>query len=99
MGLIKVDNEFIKEHISFITIGDKKMDLTNKTISEIASIIHKDWGEKVYFGARPYLEAMEEVNDVNDRYMFEDGKTQVLYFEYLARRSCARSQSRAKEKD
>lgn len=56
------------------------MDLTNKSISEIAYIIREDWGAKVYFGAIPYLFAMTEIDSVNDKFGCEDGKTQVLYF-------------------
>lgn len=54
-------------------------DLSTLTIREIARIIKADW-KKVYFGAVPYLEVMHYFDHVTDRYLFEDGKTQVLYF-------------------
>jgi hypothetical protein len=54
-------------------------DLTNLSISEIASLIRKDW-TKVYFGAEPYLRAMRSLNDINDNYYADSGKSVVLYF-------------------
>jgi hypothetical protein len=54
--------------------------LPTMTISQIARIIAKDWGNKVYFGAKPYLQAMFYVDNLSDRYGLEDGKTQVIYF-------------------
>ena len=51
-----------------------------RTLKEIANEVHRDWGEKVYFGARPYLEAMEELNTVHDRYVLDSGASIVRYF-------------------
>lgn len=45
----------------------------------IANEIKQDW-KKVYFGAVPYLEAMQCLNKVTDNYIADDGKTIVLYF-------------------
>ena len=45
----------------------------------IAGEIKKDWG-KVYFGAVPYLNAMSAMNDVNDNYGLDSGKSIVAYF-------------------
>ena len=53
---------------------------TARPIHEIASEIKKDWGAKVYFGAKPYLDAMSCVSKPSDSYGCEDGKTQVIYF-------------------
>ena len=54
---------------------------TIKTLSicAIARIIKSDW-QKVYFGAVPYLNAMYSVENMNDTYGCEDGRTQVIYF-------------------
>ena len=53
----------------------------NKTrpLHVIASEIRKDW-KKVYFGAEPYLDAMSNLDNVNQNYLFDTGKSIVLYF-------------------
>ena len=56
-----------------------KMDLTGKSISDLARIIRADWAS-VNFGAKPYLNAMRSIENLNDAYGCEDGRTQVLYF-------------------
>jgi len=48
-------------------------------LSEIAEVIEADW-EKVNFAARPYLSAMMTLESINDRYMFDSGRSIVLYF-------------------
>ena len=55
------------------------MDLTNLTISQIASLVEKNW-EKVNFGARPYLDAMYSLSTIQDNYGLDDGASIVLYF-------------------
>jgi len=50
-----------------------------RPLYEIASEIKKDWA-KVYFGAVPYLEAMSTLDSIDDDYMFDSGKSIVLYF-------------------
>lgn len=55
------------------------MDLQDKSISEIAKIIRKDW-KKVRFSAEPYLQAMLTLNSLEDTYGLEDGYSIVLYF-------------------
>lgn len=60
-----------------------KVECTNgmvRPLSEIAREIRKDWGSKVYFGARPYLEAMYSLNSVSDKYGYDSAKSIVLYF-------------------
>ena len=54
--------------------------LEQKSVSELASIIRKDWGAKVNFGAVPYLSAMQTIDSVNDSYGMDSGKSIVLYF-------------------
>lgn len=52
---------------------------TTRPLCEIAAEIKKDW-KKVYFGAKPYLDAMATLNSINDNYGWDSGKTIVLYF-------------------
>jgi hypothetical protein len=49
------------------------------TISEIAAMVEADW-KKVYFGARPYLDAMYSLTSVDQSYGFDDGRSIVRYF-------------------
>lgn len=50
-----------------------------RPLSSIAHEVFDKWGEKVYFGARPYLEAMLELNTISDNYMADSGESVVLY--------------------
>ena len=45
----------------------------------IASEIRKDW-KKVNYAAKPYLEAMAGLGDINDSYGYDSGKGIVRYF-------------------
>jgi hypothetical protein len=57
-----------------------KTTTATRPLHEIAREIRKDWGAKVYFGAKPYLDAMASLDSVNDNYGWDSGKTIVLYF-------------------
>ena len=50
-----------------------------RSLSTIAREIKRDW-KKVNYGAKPYLDAMLSLNNVNDNYMFDSGVSVVLYF-------------------
>lgn len=50
-----------------------------RPLHEIAREIRSDW-KPVYFGAKPYLEAMLDLDDVNDRYGADDGRYIINYF-------------------
>ena len=50
-----------------------------RNLSEIAAEIRKDW-KPVNFAARPYLEAMAELNSMKDSYYADSAKSVVLYF-------------------
>jgi len=52
---------------------------TNRPLYEIAAEIRKDW-KKVYFGAVPYLDAMQTLDRIEDNYIMDSGKSIVLYF-------------------
>lgn len=51
-----------------------------RSLSVIANEIRKDWGNKIYFGAVPYLEAMMTLDKITDNYMFDSAETIVIYF-------------------
>jgi len=55
------------------------MKKTNRTLSEIAYEIKQKWS-KVYFGAVPYLDAMMQLNSVNDNFGWDSGDSIVRYF-------------------
>ena len=50
-----------------------------RAIKDIAKEIRSDW-KKPYFGAVPYLEAMETLNSIEDDYYLDSAKSIVLYF-------------------
>ena len=50
-----------------------------RPLNVIANEIKKDW-KNVYFGAIPYLIAMECLNSINDNYGMDSAKNIVLYF-------------------
>lgn len=50
-----------------------------RDINEIAYEIEELW-RKPYFGAKPYIEAMQWVRKPDDPYGCDDGKDLVLYF-------------------
>ncbi|MFA5936127.1 MAG: hypothetical protein WC787_04740 [Patescibacteria group bacterium] len=54
-------------------------DLKTMKICEIAKLIIKDW-EKIDEGAKQYLEAMLEMNTVDDRYGLDSGSSIISYF-------------------
>ena len=58
----------------------KKVKAPARPLNVIASEISKDWGNKVNFGAVPYLGAMRSLNSVNDPYGQDSGKSIVAYF-------------------
>lgn len=51
----------------------------NRTLSEIANEIRKDW-TNVYFGAVPYLDAMATLNSIEENYFLDSGRSIVAYF-------------------
>ena len=46
----------------------------------IANEIRKDWGSKVNYAAKPYLDAMSQLNHISDRYIMETASEQVARF-------------------
>ena len=54
-------------------------DLKELSISQIAMLVLGDW-KNVNYAAVPYLNAMRQLNVVNDLYGVENGRSIVLYF-------------------
>jgi hypothetical protein len=52
---------------------------TTRPLYEIAAEIRRDW-KKVYFGAVPYLDAMAQLNSIEDNFYYDSGKSIVVYF-------------------
>jgi hypothetical protein len=52
---------------------------TTRSLNTIASEIRNDW-KKPYFGAVPYLDAMQSLNSINDNYGMDSAKSMVIYF-------------------
>ena len=50
-----------------------------RAIYEIAHDIRNDWRD-VNYGAKPYLDAMFTLGDINDRYGYDSAKTIIVYF-------------------
>lgn len=58
----------------FLEAGTQK-----RPIHEIAREIAQDWKD-VYFGAKPYLEAMHDLDKVTDSYGDDSAKSIIAYF-------------------
>ena len=50
-----------------------------RSLSTIAVDICKTW-PKIYFGAKPYVDAMLHLDTMNDMYYAENARTVVRYF-------------------
>lgn len=53
--------------------------MERRSLAAIAAEIRQDWA-KVYFGAVPYLKAMEQLDKITDRYGMDAGDHIVVYF-------------------
>lgn len=51
----------------------------NRTLHEISLEVWKDW-KKPYFGAVPYLSAMESLESIHDNYYEDTARSVVAYF-------------------
>jgi hypothetical protein len=50
-----------------------------RSISTIARDIRRDWS-KPYFGAVPYLDAMQNLDTMQDRFYYDSAESVVRYF-------------------
>jgi hypothetical protein len=55
------------------------MTTEKRSIRSIALDIRKEWA-KVNYAAKPYLDAMLELNSINDKYGFDNARSIILYF-------------------
>lgn len=55
-------------------------DYKSMPLGEIAQKIRRDWGGKVNFAAKPYLEAMMSLDSIKDDYGADSGQSIVAYF-------------------
>lgn len=65
-----------------LTVGavlEQKTASAPRPLCVIAGDIRRNW-PKVYFGAVPYLDAMGQLDSINDRYIHDDARSIVLYF-------------------
>jgi len=53
--------------------------MTIRSIHEIARDIKADW-KNVYFGAVPYLDAMQQLDSIDGMFYEDSAKSVVLYF-------------------
>lgn len=57
------------------------MNMARRSINTIASEIERDWTqEKVNYAARPYLDAMYSLGNIEDKYFNDSGRSVVAYF-------------------
>lgn len=55
------------------------MSTEKRSIRSIALDIRKEWA-KVNYAAKPYLDAMLELDTINDKYGFDNARSIILYF-------------------
>ena len=59
-------------------------DLKTMTISDIATFVWADWKKQskngVNYAAKPYLDAMLDLQSINDNYALDSGRSIVMYF-------------------
>jgi hypothetical protein len=55
------------------------MTTEKRSIRSIALDIRREW-IKVNYAAKPYLDAMLELNSINDKYGFDNARSIILYF-------------------
>lgn len=53
--------------------------MTVRSLSAIAREISRDW-QKPYFGAVPYLHAMQSLDSIADKYGYDSASSVVRYF-------------------
>tara|TARA_R110000822_G_scaffold128195_28_gene263962 strand:- start:1868 stop:2158 length:291 start_codon:yes stop_codon:yes gene_type:complete len=60
-----------------------EVDYSKMPIYELAAVAQKDWSQSksgIYFGAVPYLRAMQTMHSVHESYGQDSGKSVVTYF-------------------
>jgi hypothetical protein len=54
--------------------------LKTLSLSQLASVIRRDWGGKVNYAAKPYLDALGSLEQIEDNYGADPGRMIVAYF-------------------
>lgn len=54
--------------------------LKAKHVNDLAEMVENDWGPKVNFAARPYLDAMRGMRGIDSTFGLDSGRTVVAYF-------------------
>jgi hypothetical protein len=80
LAISKIFRTFASRNNKTIMIMAKTNKVQNRPLCEIARDIRKDWGSKVYFGAKPYLDAMATLDSINDNYGWDSADSIVRYF-------------------
>ena len=60
----------------------KKPKTKQRKIREVAKDIYNEWSQsktKIYFGAIPYLQAMLQLDNIDDTYGHDSAKSVILY--------------------
>ena len=96
LAISKIFRTFASRNNKTIMIMAKTNKVQNRPLYEIARDIRKDWGSKVYFGAKPYLDAMATLDSINDNYGWDSAASIVRYF--LANASTWRGETAKKIK-
>ena len=52
----------------------------SRPLHEIAREIRRDWGAKINYAAKPYLEAMGCLDSIRDNYYDDSARSVVAYF-------------------
>ncbi|MBR3890313.1 hypothetical protein IKJ53_07345, partial [bacterium] len=68
--------EDIEDEIGYIP----NYNFETRPIHEIAYEIEEDWGSSISAYARPYLTAMQSLNDIEDYYINESASSVISYF-------------------
>jgi hypothetical protein len=55
------------------------MIMPSHSISQLAAMVRKDW-KNMNYAAKPYLEAMEKLDSLDDKYYEDSARGIVLYF-------------------
>lgn len=61
-------------------MSEQTIDLSALGLSKLANLIRRDWGTKVNYAAKPYLDAMAQLETIRDKYYQDDARGIVSYF-------------------
>ncbi len=54
--------------------------LASEKLHGLADKIRRDWGQRMYFGAVPYVDALSSLSSIGDDYGCDSGDSIVRYF-------------------